>query len=83
MKLENVYLRDKRVYVDLNVDEIMMVEAFGRGTVLYTEKEGIETSLLFKGLKEKLERQGFKQSHRSCLINLNYIVDIHEDYVEM
>ncbi len=70
-----------RVSKSIKSNDIIYVEIVGRGTHIVTEKGEFVSSQKINYFKEKLVASFFYQTHKSYLINMNYITDYHHDNV--
>lgn len=64
--------------------DLEFVEAAERGSLLHAKGENLRTTKpVSEFARELLGQEQFLQCHRSCLINLNFVSRVEEDYVLM
>lgn len=61
-------------FIDYN--DIIFIEKFDRKIVIHTKDNSFKTSGTLTSIFEKLDKEIFFRSHRSYIINLNYISKI-------
>ena len=75
------YVQSDKRLIKINPSEIDFVEACGNYVFLHLESEKIFTYCSLKKISEKLANQGFIQTHRSYIINIDKIKDIENNSV--
>lgn len=66
-----------------NSDDIIMVEASLKKTLVYTKTSNYETNYTFSEIKQLLSNECFYQCHRSYIVNMNYIISFDSHYVHL
>ena len=70
--------------VKLNLRELLYVECIQRKPHFYMEENMyISTDKKFSEVVERLDKYGFIQSHRLCIVNLDYIYKIKDIEIEL
>ncbi|MBS4536731.1 LytTR family transcriptional regulator [Clostridium sp. D2Q-14] len=60
----------------LDFDKIIFIEKLDRKIVIHTKEEKIQTTGTLSSIYDKLDNQMFYRSHRSYIINIDYIKKI-------
>lgn len=67
---------DKK-FIMVNIEDIIYIESENRECVIHTKNEVYKDSNTLNYFEERLSNKGFFRIHKSFLINLNYILEIH------
>lgn len=67
---------DKK-FIMVNIEEIIYIECENRECIIHTKNESYRDSNTLNFFEEKLANKCFLRIHKSFLINLNYILEIH------
>ncbi len=65
----------KSLYL-VNKSSVIMVERYGRKTFIHLKDKIIETSETLESLEEILFEENYIRSHRSFIININFVLHI-------
>ena len=57
----------------IDIDEIVMVERQGKSTIIHTIRDEYNTSMGLGDIEEKLTDSKFIRSHKSFIINMDYV----------
>lgn len=68
-----IYVKCGSDYKIINLNDIIMVEAALKQTIIYTCHGNFKTNLSFSEIKNQLEYNHFYQCHRSFIINLKHV----------
>ena len=60
----------------IDIDEIVMVERQGKSTIIHTIRDEYNTSMGLGDIEEKLTDSKFIRSHKSFIINMDYVSKI-------
>jgi two-component system, LytTR family, response regulator LytT len=67
---------DKR-FIMIDIEDIVYIESQNRGCIIHTKNESYKENNTLNYFVEKLEDSGFFRIHKSFLINLKYILELH------
>jgi DNA-binding LytR/AlgR family response regulator len=83
MDILKVYAKDKKVYIDLKIEDITMIESFKRGTNVYTLHGVYETGIPMKEILISLKLAEFCQTHRKYVVALQHVKHIEDKSVKV
>ncbi|NNJ88439.1 MAG: response regulator [Eudoraea sp.] len=75
---ERVLVQSQKKLVTIAVSEIIRIEAYGDYSKLHTQSTMYISNYGISGLEEKLNPQTFVRVHRSSIINLNMVKELHK-----
>jgi two-component system response regulator LytT len=75
-KVSKISIETEDRVIFLDPDEITWVESDGRKTIVKTCKTSYTTKMTLQSLEERLIPYGFIRTHRSYLVNLDYISEL-------
>jgi two-component system LytT family response regulator len=75
---ERVLVQHQKKLVTIAVSEIIWIEAYGDYSKLHTEDNMFVSNYGISGLEEKLNPQVFMRVHRSSIINLSKVKELHK-----
>lgn len=81
-QLGSIVLKYKGSSFRVNVANIIYIESIGRKLYIYTNDKKWEINMKMEDIREKLP-QNFMLCHRSYLVNLNYIMNVHDGDAEL
>lgn len=67
---------DKK-FIMLDIEDIIYIESENRGCLVHTKKDSYKDNNTLNFFEDKLQDKGFFRIHKSFLINLKYIFEIH------
>ena len=67
---------DKK-FIMVDIEDIIYIESENRGCLIHTKNESYKDNNTLNFFEERLEDKWFFRIHKSFLINLKYIVEIH------
>lgn len=76
-KVERICVYKNGKYIPLNPKDISFITTVGRNTIIRSKIGEFPTSLTLSELEEKLVDYNFFRSHRSFLVNLDQVKEIH------
>ncbi len=76
-KVERICVYKNGKYIPLNPKDISFITTVGRNTIIRSKIGEFTTSLNLSELEEKLFKSNFFRSHRSFLVNLDEVKEIH------
>lgn len=64
--------------------DLEYIESEGRGSVIYAKGESLKTSKSVSTLAQELSGENnFLRSHQGCIVNLNFVEKVAEDFIQM
>lgn len=76
-------VRSRQSISVVNISDILFVEAFGKKTLICTEKEQIVCRRTIASLESELRPHGFFRVHRSYLVNMKKVWHINQRELEL
>ena len=73
-RLKKIFVYCDKKHLSLSYDTIIMIESFGKKTIIHTIHGDYETSIKISDFEEKLNTYNFLRSHRSFLVNMEKIL---------
>ncbi len=73
----------KKEITFLNYKDIIYIESFNRKIIYYTRSSKYETSERFSDVVNKFEPNGFYKTHKSFIVNLNYVDKVDKQNKEL
>lgn len=80
---KTLIVRSRQTISVVNISDILFVEAFGKKTLICTEKEQIVCRRTIASLESELHLHGFFRVHRSYLVNMRKIRRIDQKELEL
>lgn len=80
---EEIFVKDKKRWTKIKIEEILFLSASDSYTELFTNSDKFVISQTLKKLEEKLPVNQFIRVHRSYLINLRAIDSMEEDLINI
>jgi len=77
-RTERILVQVGKKLINISVSEIMHIEAEGDYASLITEKGKFLSNYGISKLAERLDKEVFIRVHRSSIININYIKEVHK-----
>lgn len=72
-KIDKLMLKNRKGIELIDKDKIIMIQREGTATVVITENEAYSTSSSLGDVESKLDSSDFMRTHKSYIVNLNYI----------
>ncbi|RKD27561.1 two component transcriptional regulator, LytTR family [Caminicella sporogenes DSM 14501] len=76
-KIDRICVYENGKYIPLNPKEILYLTTVGRNTIIKTKNGQFTTNYTLSEMEEKLSKYNFFRSHRSFLVNLDEVKEIH------
>ncbi len=76
-KINKVCVYDNGKYIPLSPEEILFITTDGRQTIIRSKAGEFTSNLTLAELEDKLNKHNFFRSHRSYLMNLDEVKEIH------
>ena len=75
---ERVLVEKKNKLITIAVSDILWIEAYGDYSKLHTASDTLFSNYGITALEEKLNPKSFLRVHRSSIINLNKVKELHK-----
>lgn len=83
-KQEKVVISQKGRIYELNLNDIVYIEAYGDGTYIYDNRDNVyECSVQLKEWNSRLEGKGFYKIHKSYIVSMRYVNGIVENQLKL
>lgn len=83
-KQEKVVINQKGRIYELNLNDVVYIEAYGDGTYIYDKKNNVyECSVQLKEWNSRLEGKGFYKIHKSYIISMRYVNNIVDNQLRL
>jgi two-component system, LytTR family, response regulator len=76
---ERILVENGTKFINLKVEDLVWLEAYGDYTKLHTAKNTYLSSNGISHFEQKLNPQNFQRIHRSAIINLDHLREVHRD----
>ncbi len=73
IKLDKLLVKSKEGSSLINKDDIVLVQKEGSKTIIITNKSRYSTNLTMNEVEVKLGKQQFMRTHKSYIVNMNFI----------
>lgn len=75
--LSRISLFVDKKFIMIDIEDIVYIESENRGCLVHTKKESYKDNNTLNFFEDKLQSRGFFRIHKSFLINLKQILEIH------